>query len=117
MPRSASSPPSELSHRWHLAEWARVKGLSQADAQREIGWAKSSASNLFNNHQRYTQHLVDQAAAWLGIEPYELLMEPEKAMALRRLEESARTIVNAPAFAEAADRGRAYDDGSARPRR
>ena len=100
MPKRSSKPPSELTHQWHLAAWAALGGKKQADAQRDLGWSRSTASGLWNGTQRYTQERVDEAARWLGIEPYELLMRPEEAIDLRRLRESA--------FAIAAEAGRRF---------
>jgi transcriptional regulator with XRE-family HTH domain len=104
MPRRRSTPPGELSHRWYLAEWAQELGKKQADAQRELGWSKASASNLWNGRQRYTQDLVDAAAAWLNIEPFELLMPPNRASALREIQSYAVTI---------AEKGLAYQHAPA----
>lgn len=67
-------------------------GKSQADAQRDLGWAKASASTLWNGKQRYTQDLVDEVSTWFHIRPYELLMHPADAMALRQLRETAAKI-------------------------
>ncbi len=95
MPRKRSNAPSPelLSHRWYLPEWAKLKKKRQADAQRELGWPKSSASERWNGKQRYTQDLVDEVARWLKIEPYELLMSPAEAQALKRLRQTAQEIV------------------------
>lgn len=103
MPKSPSKPPSALQHRWYLAEWAALKGKIQADAQRELGWSRSTASGLWNGTQRYTQERVDEVASWLSLAPYEILMLPEQAMALRGLRETA--------YAIAAERGRPFQDG------
>ncbi len=93
VPRKISTPPQLLSHRWFLPEWAKELGKRQRDAQHELGWAKASASDLWNGKQRYTQDLVDEVATWLGILPFELLMPPAQALALRRLRQSAAAIV------------------------
>lgn len=92
MPKSPSTPPSALGHRWYFAEWASHRGKKQADAQRELGWSRSTASGLWNGTQRYTQERVDEASVWLGVAPYELLMPPEEAVALRGLRDSAYAI-------------------------
>lgn len=84
--------PENLSHRWYLAEWAEYVGKTQADAQRDIGWPKSTASYLFNGRQRYTQNLIDEASRWLGIAPFELLLHPSEAVAIRNIRQSARVI-------------------------
>jgi len=64
-------------------------GRTQADAVRELGWNKSTASHLFNGKQRYTQDFVDEVSTWLNIRPYELLMPPDLAMAIRRMRDTA----------------------------
>ena len=92
MTRSRSTPPSDLAHRWYLAEWARHFGKTQADAQRELGWNKATASFLWTGKQRYNQDIVDQVSTWFGVEPYELLMSPKDAIALRNIRISARQI-------------------------
>lgn len=92
MPKSPSKPPELLRHRWYLAEWAALNGRKQADAQRDLGWSRSTASGLWNGTQRYTQERVDEAAEWLGIEPFEILIPPDRAVALRRMRESAYAI-------------------------
>jgi hypothetical protein len=94
MARKRSTPPRQLSHRWYLAEWAKMYDKSQADAQRALGWSKASASTLFRNKQRYTQDLIDEAADWLQVRPYELLLPPDVAMAIRRVREDAARIVS-----------------------
>lgn len=100
MPKRASTPPSELSHRWYFPEWVAHRGKIQADAQRELGWSRSTVSGLWNGTQQYTQERVDEVARWLGVEPYEILMRPEQAEQLQNLRESA--------YAIAADRGRPF---------
>lgn len=90
--RRRYAPPGELRHRWFLAEWASHFGKRQADAQRDLGWSKASASELWNGHQRYTQNLVDEASEWLGIRPYELLMSPFEALRLRRVQDAFNAV-------------------------
>ncbi len=70
-------------------------GKRQADAQRDLGWSKATASHLWNGKQRYTQDHVDEVAQWLGIEPFELLMEPSLAKAMRAFREAASVIAAA----------------------
>lgn len=92
MARKRSTPATQRGHRWFLAEWATEAGLKQADAQRDLGWPKSTASDLWNGKQRYTQDHVDEVTSWLKIEPFELLMHPDEAKALRAFRQAARTI-------------------------
>ena len=77
---------------WHLQAWMREKGKIQADLVRELGWDKAKASFLWNGKQPYRKDLVNQVAEWLDIEPFELLMPPSEAKALRQLRETALAI-------------------------
>lgn len=105
MPKSPSKPISALHHRWYLAEWSALLGKRQADAQRDLGWSRSTASGLWNGTQRYTQERVDEVVRWLGIQPHEVLMVPDEALRLRQLRDTA--------YAIAAEQGRALGDAPA----
>lgn len=67
-------------------------GKSQADMIKLTGWSKATASQLYNNKQDYNPAIVNVAAKALKVEPFELLMRPERAMALRRQREAALQI-------------------------
>lgn len=77
---------------WHLREWAEHLGKRQVDFVNHTGWVKSRVSKIWNGRQPYTRDLINVAAEWLGIEPFELLMFPEDALAIRRFRESAAVI-------------------------
>lgn len=94
MARKVSKPPRSLSHHWYLAEWAERLGVRQKDAITHLDWSKAQASDLFTGKQRYTQDLVDQVAAWLQLQPYELLMPPADALAIRAMRDSAARLVD-----------------------
>ncbi len=68
-------------------------GKRQAELIKELGWDKARANFIFHSKQPYRRDLVNEVSAWLRIRPYELLMHPDEAMALRRLRESAAQIV------------------------
>lgn len=95
MARRKSKPPSRLSHHWYLVEWAERLGVRQKDAIDKLGWSKAQASDIFNGKQRYTADLVDEVADWLQILPFELLMHPEDALAIRSMRESAARLSGA----------------------
>lgn len=78
---------------WYLKEWMDHLGVNQAEMIRRTGWSKASASQLYNNVQDYSPKLVNEAADALKVAPYELLMRPEAAMALRRLRQDALRVV------------------------
>ncbi len=94
---------------WYLPEWMAVCGLdgrgSQAEMMRRTGWSKATMSQLFNGAQDYSPKVVNEASKALSCEPYEMLMPPEKAMAIRRLLSSAQQIVTIAHDAEKARDG------------
>lgn len=94
--KRASTPPDQLRHSWYFAEHATAHGHRQADAERALGWPRGKINALWNGKQRYTQESIDEVATWLEIEPYELLMRPEEANAIKQLREAARAIAGAP---------------------
>lgn len=69
-------------------------GVNQAEMIRRTGWSKATASQLYNNKQDYSPKLVNEAAQALNVESFELLMKPERAMALRRQRDAAIQIVH-----------------------
>ena len=100
---------------WHLQEWMRHFGKRQASLTNELGWTKGRANYIWHSQSPYNRDLVGEISAWLGIKPFELLMSPAEALALRRLRETAAIIV--------AEHGATYDtappaeEGASRSRR
>lgn len=82
---------------WYLREWMAMihpkERGRQAWMMEKTGWSKATMSQLYNNEQDYSPQKVNEAAAALNTEPWELLMPPERAMALRRIRASAEEIV------------------------
>ena len=95
--KRASTPIEQLGHRWFFAEHAETQGKTQADVERALGWPRGKVSALWNCKQRYNQEAVDEVAAWLKLEPYELLMSPDEAHAIKQLRSAARAITNSQA--------------------
>ncbi|WP_288016475.1 CI repressor [Microcystis phage Mae-JY04] len=79
-------------HDWYLAEWLETLRLKQADLARLTDWDKRKVSHLVSGKQPYRRDEVNEAAFALNIQPFELLMPPERAMALRQLYASSLTI-------------------------
>lgn len=79
-------------HDWYLREWADHLGKRQAGLVNDLGWLKSRASKVWNGEQPYRRDTVNEISQWLGIEPFELLMHPREALALRQFRESAAII-------------------------
>lgn len=79
-------------HDWHLAEWLDTLHVKQADLSRLTDWDKRKTSFLVSGKQPYKREDVNDAAFALNLQPFELLMPPDQAMALRRMRDSAITI-------------------------
>jgi hypothetical protein len=79
---------------WRLREWMAHFGKIQADLSKELGWTKNRAHVVWHGTQPYRREIVNEVAAWLGIKPFELLMLPREALALRRMRENAAVIVS-----------------------
>lgn len=56
------------------------------------GWSKATMSQLYNGTQDYSPKVVNEAAQALNVEPYELLMLPERAMHMRQMRKTALDI-------------------------
>lgn len=82
---------------WYLREWMDMAFPNprgrQAKMSELTGWPKATTSQLYNNIQDYSPKLVNEAAEALKAEPWELLMPPERAMAIRRIRSTAEEIV------------------------
>lgn len=84
-------------HAWHLKAWLKALGKTQADLEKDAGMNKAKVSLLCNNKQQYDQDDISLIAEYLEIAPYELLMHPSEAMAIRDFRASAARVAgNAP---------------------
>lgn len=92
---------------WYFKQWLDHLGVIQADIVRDLEWNKSKASLMFNDKQRYHRDDINSVAAYLKIEPFELLLPPERAMALRQYRASAEKIVTLAHEAGADEDGKA----------
>ena len=78
---------------WFLREWMRTQNVQkQTDMMDRTGWSKAKMSQLYNGMQDFNSEILQEAALALNIRPYELLMHPEEAMALRQMHANALTI-------------------------
>lgn len=89
---------------WYLQEWLEHFGKRQASLVNELGWDKSRANFVYHGKQPYRRDVVNEVAEWLGIEPFELLMPPEEALAIRSFRAAARTIAASAGSPTAPDR-------------
>lgn len=77
---------------WYFREWLSALHLKQARIVELTGWSKGKVSKLYNGEASYTREIVNELARAIHVRPFELLLHPEDAMAIRRLRESAVTI-------------------------
>lgn len=83
-------------HDWYLHEWFATQGLKQNDLVKQLGYPKNTANRLWHGLQPYRRDHIDEIAALLNIAPHELLMPPEEAMRIRRVQ-SVLSEVASPA--------------------
>jgi len=77
---------------WYFTDWMQHLGKRQVDLVRELGWTRRKASEVYNGDQQYKRDVVNEIALWMKIEPFELLMPPSRALALRRFQNMAVAI-------------------------
>lgn len=70
---------------WYINEWLALNSLNQKEFAQITGWSKQKVSAICNGRNRYNKETVETAAAVLGCHPYELLLHPTRAIAIRRL--------------------------------
>lgn len=80
---------SQPHHDWFLADWLKSLAVRQARMMELTGWDKRKTSELVTGKQRYNRDIINEAAAALNLQPFELLMHPADAMAMRRFRDSA----------------------------
>lgn len=93
-------PMKRPRHDWFLKEWLSYYGKRQADLARDLDWNKAKVSLTASGKQPYDRDDVNEASAYLNIAPYELLMHPDDAMALRRLRQDVARIANVPTLGD-----------------
>lgn len=79
-------------HDWFLREWMTQRPLKAARIGELLGWQKSKVSRLVNGKTPYDRDIVNALSKLLDIEPYELLMHPRDALAMRQIRESVYRI-------------------------
>ena len=93
-------------HDWYLKQWLKACGKKQADLEKDLELNKAKVSLTANGKQPYDRDLVNLIADYLHLKPYELLMHPDDAMAVRQLQASAERIVTIVHDAEEAAKKR-----------
>jgi hypothetical protein len=92
---------------WYLSDWMRTLKVSQAKLAAECDWTPSTMHGIYHGRTNYYREIVNLIASKLNIQPYELLMHPEQAMAVRKMQASAAEIMTVVHDAEEAQRQRA----------
>jgi len=75
---------------WYLHEWFATAGLKQNDLVTKLDYPKNTANRLWHGLQPFRRDHIQAISALLNIKPHELLMHPEEAMRIRRLEAVVR---------------------------
>ena len=92
MPRKAT-PARLIGPDWYLAEWMTAKGVTtQAQLGRLTGWGKARCNEVFHGKTEYYRAIVNEVARALRIHPWELLMHPAEANAIKAMRDSALQI-------------------------
>jgi hypothetical protein len=79
---------------WYLSEWLRATGKKQSDIVKDLDWNKAKVSLMVRGLQPYTREEVNELATYLQIDPHELLMHPERAHRIRRLQADMIRLVH-----------------------
>jgi transcriptional regulator with XRE-family HTH domain len=88
---------------WYLKEWLESLQTSQAELVRRTDYPKAKVSDLVTGKQRYNRDILNDIANALNLQPFELLMHPDDAMAQRRIRQAAELIVRVPVMGVADD--------------
>jgi hypothetical protein len=80
-------------HDWYVKEWLAYYGKKQSDVVKDLDWNKAKISLTASGKQPYDRDDVNEIATWLNLEPFELLLPPDRAMAIRQYRASAEQIV------------------------
>lgn len=77
---------------WFLPEWMATLRVKQADLVRSTDWSPATVNDIYHGRTEYYRGVLNTVAKVLNLQPFELLMHPDDAMAIRRFRESALTI-------------------------
>jgi hypothetical protein len=77
---------------WYLREWFATQDKIQRTLVTELGWLPAKANKVWHGLQEPKPSEMHEIAAFLNIRPHELMMHPEEAMRIRRLEAAVREV-------------------------
>lgn len=78
--------------RGYAREWLQLAGLKQADLVNRLNYSKAKAFAVWHGDQRLNEDILEEVADLVRARPYELLLSPEAAHRLRRLEAALRDV-------------------------
>ena len=84
---------------WYLQEWFATQDKIQRTLITELGWLPAKANKVWHGLQEPKPSEMHEIAALLNIRPHELMMHPEEAMRIRRLEAAVREVAKEEAAA------------------
>lgn len=68
--------------------------ISQAKLAKECDWTPSTMHGIYHGRTSYYRDILNLIASKLNIEPFELLMPPDRAMMFRRFQEAAVSLAH-----------------------
>ena len=83
MPRKAAN---SATFDWYLVDWMAAKKINQAEMARQCGWSKATMHDIYHGTTAFYRDILVTAAAALMIEPFQLLLPPERAYKMMQLE-------------------------------
>lgn len=94
MPRKKTQKPrSAVGPDWFLPQWMKTLKVSQAELARRCDWTGGTMHGIYHGRTAYYRDIVNLIAAKLNIQPFELLMHPDDAMAIRQFRKDALRVV------------------------
>jgi hypothetical protein len=87
--RSQNASMARSDPDWYLPEWIEAQRIEFPHAwlKKETGWSAGKVSNVLTGLKRYDKDIVNIVSRALQIRPYELLMPPPLAYAIRAMRE------------------------------
>ena len=103
VPRKKDPVTGPPSNDWFLPQWMRTLKVTQAVLADRAGWSKATMNDIYHGRTSYYRQILNEAAAALHLQPWELLMHPQDAMTIRQLTRSIRGIEVSPRLNAVAD--------------
>lgn len=110
-------PPKAIGPDWFLQDWMKARDCTQADLCRELNWSKAKVNDIYHGRTEYYRGIVNPIAWALKVEPWELLLHPADANALKAMQESALRLVAERREAFKAEQPPAAGPGDSQPDR